>query len=139
MIEEAYGLTITTDMGPQEAEAAIRDALAEEGFGILTEIDVRATLAEKLGIDYRPYKILGACNPNLAHSALDADERIGLLLPCNVIVATTDDGRTVVSILDPDVMGKVTDAPGVVEVAAEARSRLERALSAISRNAASSH
>ncbi|MGD2102533.1 MAG: DUF302 domain-containing protein [Acidimicrobiia bacterium] len=139
MIEEAYGLTITTDMAPPEAEAAIRDALAEEGFGILTEIDVKATLAEKLGVDYRPYKILGACNPNLAHSALDADERIGLLLPCNVIVAATDDGRTVVSILDPDVMGKVTDATGVVEVAAEARSRLERALSAFSRQAAGSH
>jgi uncharacterized protein (DUF302 family) len=132
MIEESYGLTITTDLSPAEAEEAIRDALAEEGFGILTEIDVRATLTAKLGIDYQPYKILGACNPNLAHSALEADERIGLLLPCNVIVAESGDGQTVVSVLDPKVMERVADTEGIAEVAAEARVRLERALASIS-------
>jgi uncharacterized protein (DUF302 family) len=132
MIEESYGLTITTDLSPAEAEKAIRDALAEVGFGILTEIDVRATLAAKLGIEYRPYKILGACNPNLAHGALEADERMGLLLPCNVIVAESEDGQTVVSILDPRVMERVAEAEGITEIAAEARARLERALASIS-------
>jgi uncharacterized protein (DUF302 family) len=132
MIEESYGLTITTDLSPAEAEKAIRDALAEVGFGILTEIDVKATLAAKLGIEYRPYKILGACNPNLAHGALEADERMGLLLPCNVIVAESEDGQTVVSILDPRVMERVAEAEGITEIAAEARARLERALASIS-------
>ena len=131
MIEEAYGLTVTTDMDVATAEKAIRAALAKEGFGILTEIDVTATFAAKLGIDYRPYKILGACNPGLAHSALDADQRIGLLLPCNVIVAETDDERTVVSALDPEVMERLTEAAGIGDIAAEARSRLERALASI--------
>lgn len=131
MIEESYGLTTITDRTPEEAEKAIRDALAEEGFGILTEIDVKATLSSKLGIEFRPYKILGACNPNLAHGALQADERMGLLLPCNVIVAESD-GRTVVSVLDPGVMERVADTEGIAEIAAEARSRLERALASIS-------
>jgi uncharacterized protein (DUF302 family) len=131
MIEESYGLTTTTDLSPAEAETAIRDALAEEGFGILTEIDVKATLAAKLGVEFRPYKILGACNPNLAHTALEADERIGLLLPCNVIVAESGDGKTVVSVLDPGVMERVADTAGIAEIAAEARSRLERALAVI--------
>lgn len=131
MIEETYGLTATTDLSPAEAEEAIRQALAEEGFGILTEIDVEKTLDTKLGIQFRPYKILGACNPNLAYRALEADERIGLLLPCNVIVAESTEGKTVVSILDPGVMSRVADSGGVAEVAAEARSRLERALSSM--------
>lgn len=132
MIEESYGLTITTDMGPAAAEAAIRDALAEEGFGILTEIDVKATFAAKLGIDYPPYKILGACNPNLAHAALEAEKRIGLLLPCNVVVAESSEGKTVVSVLDPRVMERVTDNEGLAEIAEAARTRLERALASIS-------
>lgn len=132
MIEESYGLTVTTELTPAEAEEQIRTALAEEGFGILTEIDVKATLAAKLGIDYRPYKILGACNPNLAHTALEADERMGLLLPCNVIVAEASDGGTVVSVLDPGVMQRVADAEGIAEIADEARARLERALTSIS-------
>jgi len=132
VIEETYGLTVTTSLEPADAEAAIRGALAEEGFGILTEIDVQKTLAEKLDISYRPYKILGACNPSLAHRALDADERIGLLLPCNVIVASGDESQTIVSILDPGVMGRLASNPEVDEVAREARSRLERALSTVS-------
>ena len=137
MIEEAYGMTVTSALGPAEAEAAIRSALADEGFGILTEIDVQATLAEKLGVDFRPYKILGACNPTLAHRALDADERIGLLLPCNVVVAAAGDGETVVSILDPQVMEDVASSTDLHEVASEARSRLERALASIAGEASS--
>ena len=132
MIQEQYGLTETTTMSAREAEAAIRAALAEEGFGILTEIDVTATFNAKLGIDYRPYKILGACNPQLAHEALGADDRIGLLLPCNVIVMESDGGETVVSILDPNVMETVANEDAISGVAAEARSRLMRALQAIS-------
>ena len=132
MIEEAYGLTVTTQMTVEEAEEAIVAALAAEGFGILTEIDVAATLAEKLGVERRPYKILGACNPALAHRALEADERIGLLLPCNVIVAESDEG-TIISALDPGVMTRVAgDDEVIAEIASDARSRLERALQAIS-------
>ena len=130
MDQETYGLTVTTAMSPEEAEAAITAALAGEGFGILTEIDVQATLAEKLGIERAPYKILGACNPELANQALEADDRIGLLLPCNVIVAESDAG-TGVSALDPGVMNRVADNEAVGEIAKEARTRLERALEAI--------
>ncbi len=130
MDQETYGLTVTTPMTVEEAEAAITAALAEEGFGILTEIDVQATLAEKLGVDRPPYKILGACNPELANRALSADERIGLLLPCNVIVADSDEG-TVISALDPGVMTRVADNEAIGEIAEEARARLERVLQSI--------
>lgn len=132
MLEETYGMTAKTALSPQDAEAEIRAALSEEGFGILTEIDVSATLANKIGVEFRPYKILGACNPHLAHKALQADERMGLLLPCNVVVAESEDGETVVSILDPNVMERVADAEGIREIADEARARLERALASIS-------
>lgn len=131
MIQETYGITATTDLSVEAAEKAIRDALAEEGFGILTEIDVAATFAKKLEIEHRPYKILGACNPVLAHKALQADERVGLLLPCNVVVAEGEDGKTVVSILDPAVMEKVAGDVDLEEMATEARARLERAIAAI--------
>lgn len=132
MIEEPYGLTVMTDMSVAAAEQAIRVALAEEGFGILTEIDVAATFAEKLGIDRPPYKILGACNPDLAHRAIDADDRIGLLLPCNIIVAEAENGGTVVSALDPAVMERLSDDAAIGEIATEVRTRLERALESIS-------
>jgi uncharacterized protein (DUF302 family) len=132
MLEETYGMTAITGQSPEEAEKEIRSALEEEGFGILTEIDVSATLANKIGVEFRPYKILGACNPQLAHRALQADERMGLLLPCNVIVAESAEGETVISILDPNVMERVAEAEGIAEIADEARSRLERALSSIS-------
>ncbi len=127
MTETPYGLTVEVDATVEAAEAAMRDALAEEGFGILTEIDVEATLAAKLGVEREPYKILGACNPALANEALGVDESIGLLLPCNVVVYRSDES-TVVSILDPEVMSRVADAPGLDPVVKEARSRLERAL-----------
>ncbi len=130
MIQETYGITATTGLSVEAAEEAIREALAAEGFGILTEIDVAATLATKLGVEHRPYKILGACNPVLAHQALQTDERVGLLLPCNVVVAEGEDGTTVVSILDPAVMEQVADSD-LAEMATEARARLERAIAAI--------
>ena len=131
MIQEPYGLTVATVMSVVTAEKAIKAALAEEGFGILSEIDVAATFAEKLGIDHKPYKILGACNPDLAHRALDADDRIGLLLPCNVVVAETDDGSTMVSVLDPAVIEQIADDEAIADIAADARSRLVRALQKI--------
>lgn len=128
MQQETYGITVKLATDPATAEDAIRQALAAEGFGILTEIDVAATLKSKLDLDRPPYKILGACNPMLANRALETDERMGLLLPCNVIVAEGSDGATVVSVLDPGVMERVADEPGIGDIAAEARKRLVRAL-----------
>ncbi|MDT8436286.1 MAG: DUF302 domain-containing protein [Gemmatimonadota bacterium] len=105
-------------------------ALKEEGFGILTRIDVRATLKEKLDLDFRPYEILGACNPALAHRALSADDTIGVMLPCNVVVAESDGGIEV-AIARPSEMLRVADAQGLAAVADEAEERLARALAAI--------
>lgn len=130
MIEHDYGITIDTSLGIDEADAAVRAALSEEGFGILTEIDVAATLKAKLDVDRRPYRILGACNPVLANRALGVDEHIGLLLPCNVIVYETDSG-TRIEAMDPGVMSRVSSAAALVEIAGEARERLERALASI--------
>ena len=123
-----YAMTRTTDLGMDDAEAQIRAALVDEGFGVLTEIDIAATLKAKLDIDRSPYKILGACNPVLANQALDHDAAIGLLLPCNVTVTETEDG-TVVSIVDPRMMlGIAGSSAPMEELATEARIRLERAL-----------
>jgi len=119
-----------TDLEPDEAESRLRAALAEEGFGILTEIDVSATLKQKLDVDWVPYRILGACNPTLAYQALGREESIGLLLPCNVVVYRRGPG-TAVEILDPSLMVELTGNPELEAVAAEARSRLERALSTL--------
>ena len=130
MREFGYGFAVETDLGIDEAEKKVREALAAEGFGILTEIDVAATLEKKLGVQRPPYKILGACNPNLANQALEADEDIGLLLPCNVVLYTKD-GGTVVEALEPRVMSKLTDDETVQTVAEEARERLVRALSSL--------
>lgn len=114
----------TVDLTPAQAEAAVRDALAEEGFGVLTEIDVAATLKAKLGIDRPPLKILGACNPSLAARALDIDPSVSLLLPCNVVVEVID-GRTRVAAVDP--LELMSDAR-FAELAAEAAARLRAAI-----------
>lgn len=110
--------------------AAIREALAAQGFGVLTEIDVRATLKAKLGHDMEDYLILGACNPSLAHRALEADRTIGLLLPCNVVVRHNDD-HTLVQALDPDTMVTLTGLPDLQPLATEARDRLDAALASL--------
>ena len=128
MSTKHYGMSVHTSLSLDEAETRIRAALADQGFGILTEIDVAATLEAKLGISRRPYKILGACNPPLANRALEADESIGLLLPCNVVVYEDDDG-TVVSAIEPLMMVELS--PAVQEIADEAHDALERALEAI--------
>ena len=127
MEQRPYGLKVLMDCDLAEAESRARSALAEEGFGILTEIDVKATLKTKIDVDRAPYKILGACNPMLANRALDAEEEMGLLLPCNVVVYEGADG-TVVEALDPGIMSSVTDAPEVEVIATEAREKLTRAM-----------
>jgi uncharacterized protein (DUF302 family) len=111
-----------------DAEERVRAALKEEGFGVLTEIDVRATLQDKLGVEVAGYRILGACNPGLAHRGLQADPDLGALLPCNVVVRDAGDGRTDVLAADPLAMLGISAAAGLGEVASEAREALERAL-----------
>jgi uncharacterized protein (DUF302 family) len=125
-----YGMTVRTSAPFAEAVTRVRDALKAQGFGVLTEIDVKATLREKLGEEMENYLILGACNPPLAHRALATDRRIGMLLPCNVVIRT-EDGQTVVEALDPQTMVAVAGEPGLQPVADEAASRLRAALDSL--------
>jgi uncharacterized protein (DUF302 family) len=125
-----YGNAIILDRPHATVVDDVRAALKDQGFGVLTEIDVQATMREKLGEQTGPYVILGACNPPLAHRALTADPSIGLLLPCNVVVREQD-GRTVVEALDPGVMVALTGNAELEPVAAEAASRLATALAAV--------
>ena len=126
-----YGTTVTTRLPFDEAVALTRAALATQGFGILTEIDVQATLKTKLDKDMEPYLILGACNPQLAHQALEVERDIGLLLPCNVVVRR-DGEQTLVQALDPQVMVSLPGLPALQPVADEAARRLKAALDEIS-------
>ncbi len=125
-----YGITVRMLAPFGEAVARVRDALRAQGFGVLTEIDVQATLREKLGEEMEQYVILGACNPALAHRALSADRRIGLLLPCNVVVRA-EAGQTVIEALDPQAMVAVAGEASLQPVADEAASRLRAALAAL--------
>jgi uncharacterized protein (DUF302 family) len=127
-----YGLAESVALPYDDAVSAVRDALATEGFGVLTEIDVRATLKKKLDVEFRPYVILGACNPSFAHRALTAETAIGLLLPCNVVVYAGDDpGTSVVAVLDPEVQLGVTGRDDLKPMAADVKERLVRALNAV--------
>ena len=126
-----YAFRTRLDLPYEQAVERVTAALKEEGFGILTEIDVKATLKKKLDADFRKYVILGACNPLLAHQALNTELEIGLLLPCNVIVYE-EDGGSMVSIVDPISMLGVVESPGLDPVADEARTRLGRVVDALS-------
>ena len=124
----SYGMRVRTSLSYEPALTAIREALKQQGFGVLTEIDVRKTLKEKLGFDFRPYVILGACNPPFAHKALEAELEIGLLLPCNVIVYE-DAGGCVIAAMDPvKALSAVVENPALAEIARQVRSKLEAAL-----------
>ncbi len=116
------------DLGFDAALAKVEEELKKEGFGILTEIDVKATLKKKLDVDFKNYKILGACNPSLAYKALQADDQIGNLLPCNVVVQQNDNGKVIVSVINPQAMMSVADASELKEVASVAYEKLNNVL-----------
>jgi uncharacterized protein (DUF302 family) len=121
----AYGTAVASNLPPDEAVERVKALLNDEGFGVLCEIDVGKTLQEKLGKDFRPYRILGACNPALAYQALSADPHLGLLLPCNVVVQQ-EGGHSIVSAIDAAAMMNVANNPALLPIAREANARLER-------------
>ena len=129
-----YGIGTTAPLPFDRAVERTREELAKEGFGVLTEIDVAATLKKKLDVEFRPYVILGACNPPLAHRALQAERDIGLLLPCNVIVyAADEEGKSVVAAMDPVEALSLTGNDAIGPLAEEVRDRLQRVLAAVER------
>lgn len=115
-------------IGYDEALARLPEALKKEGFGVITQIDVQETFKAKLGVDFRRYRILGACNPSLAHAALQKDPRVGVLLPCNVAIYETDDGKAVVGAVDPFQTVGAAGIPGLDQLAGDVAARLERVL-----------
>lgn len=126
-----YTITVSTSAPPDQAEAAVREALQDEGFGILSEIDVQAKLQEKLGEDIGTYRILGACSPPLARRGLAIDADLGALLPCNVVLRGREDGGTDVVAADPEAMLGVAANSELEDLACDARERIERALQAV--------
>lgn len=128
----AYGFLTRLDAPFEEVITRVTEALKTQGFGVLADIDVSGTLKAKIGVDKRPYRILGACNPQLANRALEADPDIGLLLPCNVIVREESDGHVTVGFMDPQSVLSLVDQPGIDELAGEVRRRLEAVRDALS-------
>jgi uncharacterized protein (DUF302 family) len=126
-----YGFSVTFPGSYEQALTRATEELQKEGFGVLTEIDVKAVMKKKLDIDKRPYKILGACNPVLANKALTAEPDIGLLLPCNVVVREEEDGKISVAFMDPIAVLKLTNRPEISQLASEVRAKLERVAEAL--------
>lgn len=125
-----YGFSKITGYGFEQAIEKVTEELKKEGFGVLTSIDVKETLKKKINVDFKKYTILGACNPPLAYQALQAEEELGLLLPCNVIVYEKND-KTIVSVFDPNIMAYLIDNPQMKPVAEEVKSKLKRVLEAV--------
>ena len=126
-----YGMSVRIDAPLDQALELARAALGEQGFGILSEIDVAATLKAKLGVDVAPQVILGACNAPLAREGLQIEPNLGLLLPCNVVVRADESGQTLVSALNPEIMVSVPGRPELQPIAADAKDRLQKALASI--------
>jgi len=126
-----YGFGKTVSLAFEPALARVTEELQKQGFGVLTEIDVKATMKKKLDAEMRPYRILGACNPTLAHRALTADPQIGLLLPCNVVVREDDSGQVRVEFMDPSAVLVLVDKPEVTRLASEVKQRLEQVMAAL--------
>lgn len=127
----SYYFSKTLDVPFDQAIERVTEALKAEGFGILTQIDVKETLKNKLDVDFRPYRILGACNPGFAHKALGAEDKIGTMLPCNVIVQAHDDGKTEVAAVDPVASMSAVENPNLGEIAGEVRAKLQNAINSL--------
>ena len=126
-----YHFTHPVNYGFDEAIARVTEALGKEGFGVLTEIDVGATLKKKLGVEFRPYRILGACNPQFAHQALQAEDKIGTMLPCNVVVQQRADGVVEVSAIDPVASMMAIENPALGGIASQVRAKLKRVIDSL--------
>jgi uncharacterized protein (DUF302 family) len=127
----SYYIATTLALPFDEAIAMTEAALKEEGFGVITRIDIKATLKEKIGEEFRPYTILGACNPKLAHQALMIEDKVGTMLPCNVVVQATGDGRTEVAAVDPVASMQAIDNPELTLAAQEVRAKLSRVIASL--------
>ena len=127
-----YGFFTTLDTSFDQTVTKVTEALQSQGFGVLTEIDVQATMKAKLNIDRSPYKILGACNPSLAHRALEAEPDIGLLLPCNVVVRQEENGQVAVGFMDPEAVLTLVDKDDIGELARDVRDHLQKVRDMIS-------
>ena len=126
-----YYFSKTLDLSFDEAISRVTDELKKEGFGVLTEIDVKATLKKKLDVDFRNYRILGACNPPLAHQALQAEPHIGLMLPCNVVVQEGENGQTIVSAIDPVASMQAVENESLGKVAGQVRPKLQKVIESL--------
>jgi len=127
----SYGIARELNLNYEQAIEKVTDSLQKEGFGVLTEIDVKATLKKKLNVDYPKYKIIGACNPPLAYKALSAEQLIGLLLPCNVVVYENDNGKTTVAAIDANAMLGVTGRKDIAPIATEVNEKLKRVIDSL--------